>query len=226
MQILRKSDIIKLSAGSADKINTGEYFMKKAVFIAAVAVASCIILTSCGAQSTKAVPNDSTEPIISAQTTDILNTSAAFEDFREAYVGILGKCAADAVSDDMKPCEYTLYDINKDGTPELILKRGTCEADYMFEFYTYTNGKAALLGEYRGDHSGLYALENKNGVYIQFAHMGCESIDIISIKDGKIVSEAYLAEVYREPDEDYTDLAGYLEATPADNTSAILDYTA
>ena len=32
---------------------------------------------------------------------------------------------------------YSLFDVDKDGVPELFLKTGTCEADYQFEIYSF-----------------------------------------------------------------------------------------
>lgn len=41
--------------------------------------------------------------------------------------------------------EYALYDLNTDGTPELIVGFGTREKTSNYYFYTYTDGKAKLI---------------------------------------------------------------------------------
>lgn len=62
------------------------------------------------------------------------------------------KTLLDANCDD----EYFTYDIDKDYIPELWIKSGTCEADYILLIYKYT--KDGVKKVYRGGagHSGFY----------------------------------------------------------------------
>lgn len=46
-------------------------------------------------------------------------------------------------------CDYFLVDMNNDGTPELFVKSGHCEADFMLNAYTITNGRIREI--YRTD---------------------------------------------------------------------------
>lgn len=46
--------------------------------------------------------------------------------------------------------EYCVYDMNKDGIKELIVKTGTCEADYVYRFYSCEYGKIITLGTFSG----------------------------------------------------------------------------
>jgi hypothetical protein len=43
---------------------------------------------------------------------------------------------------------YTIYDINKDGIPELIYNDGMYEAARQFHVYTYQNGKVVFVGSH------------------------------------------------------------------------------
>ena len=52
--------------------------------------------------------------------------------------------------------EYCVYDMNKDGIKELIVKTGTCEADYVYRFYSCEYGKIITLGTFSGGSAGLY----------------------------------------------------------------------
>lgn len=58
--------------------------------------------------------------------------------------------------------EFSLYDMNNDGIPELIEKTGTCEADYIYNFITYRNGTIVNIGSDNAGHSALYK-DNKTG---------------------------------------------------------------
>lgn len=63
-------------------------------------------------------------------------------------------------------CEYYIYDINNDGTYELILHTGTCEQDRTYTFYSYNNGKAVELGSDNAWHAGLY--NDKSGNLVSY----------------------------------------------------------
>ena len=80
---------------------------------------------------------------------------------------------------------YLVYDIDKDGTPELIVKIGTCEADYHGGIYTYRDGRAFQVGEELGlGHSSFYSDPGENGIILMYGHMGYASVSRISITDG------------------------------------------
>lgn len=76
----------------------------------------------------------------------------------------------DYAEDENVSCEYFLYDITKDGIPELWIKAGTCEADYILMVYTYENGLYKTICEKPAGHSVFY----KGSDYIlqQYAHQG------------------------------------------------------
>lgn len=104
--------------------------------------------------------------------------------------------------------EYYLYDMNCDGTNELILQTGTCEGDFIFRFYTITDGKAEEVGQTEAFHSGLFRCES-GGLYRQVVHMGYEEIYQITMSSGKI-SEKSISQKTLESEDSYTELPGPL----------------
>ena len=62
-------------------------------------------------------------------------SAAAENGWQEAYRGVLDELVRNRDpqyrNDVAIESSYLLYDVDKDGTPELIMKTGTCEADYM-----------------------------------------------------------------------------------------------
>ena len=72
--------------------------------------------------------------------------------------------------------QYTLVDINNDGTKELVLVTGTCNADAKFTFYTYKDGKAVKLGENGYCYSGLYKMNDGNYLKQVYGHGGYQMV--------------------------------------------------
>lgn len=80
------------------------------------------------------------------------NAIAAYKEVAAVYQKIPGLCSV----------EFSLYDMNNDGIPELIEKTGTCEADYIYNFITYRNGTIVNIGSDNAGHSALYK-DNETG---------------------------------------------------------------
>lgn len=98
---------------------------------------------------------------------------------------------------------YFLTDITGDGIPELWIKYGTCEADYMLDVYTYDNtGLRRILSTGAG-HTGYEGYKDGNYVLAISAHMGYEVIHRISYS-GKRLHETKTFESEDEM-EDYID---------------------
>lgn len=109
-------------------------------------------------------------------------------------------------------CWYFFFDINRDGTPELWVKTGTCEADYMLHVYTYDNGMRQIY-EGGAGHSSFYS--GTNYIIQICAHMGYSSWSKIyydgKIKEKEIFSE-YIegsADDYKEPKEPFIQMKAY-----------------
>ena len=87
---------------------------------------------------------------------------------------------------------YLVYDIDKDGTPELVIKTGTCEADYHGWIYAFHDGRAVQVGEVLGlGHSSFYSDPGENGIILMYGHMGYASAERISIGDGYTAETLY-----------------------------------
>ncbi|MDP4109737.1 MAG: hypothetical protein Q8878_06885 [Bacillota bacterium] len=78
-------------------------------------------------------------------------------------------------------CQFCLYDMNKDGFPEFILKTGGCEAAYKYTVYTVVEDKLINCGELNGSHSSLYT--NGSGRFVRYeGHMGVYNIDVSKLE--------------------------------------------
>jgi len=103
---------------------------------------------------------------------------------------------------------YLVYDIDKDDTPEMIIKTGTCEADYHGWIYSFRDGRAFQVGETLGlGHSSFYSDPGENGIILMYGHMGYASASRISIQDGyseEVLYEDNLNErLQDDPDAEY-----------------------
>ncbi len=106
--------------------------------------------------------------------------------YDEIYTWILDASYVNA--DSPEYCEWTLYDINKDGYLELLVQSGTCNADMEYTVWT-TDGTTALeLGSIYGMVT-LYEYKDGNGIYTDHCNMGYEQVKRVSIDNGMLVEE-------------------------------------
>ena len=104
--------------------------------------------------------------------------------------------------------DYYLFDADQDGTPELFVRRGTCEADYMFYVYTHNGEKAVHIGSFDGGHGGLCTTRDGK-LYREYAHMGVYGLCAV-IWDGTGIvynSDTLIEETISEGS-DYEDIMG------------------
>lgn len=78
---------------------------------------------------------------------------------------------------------YSLYDIDQDGTRELILSFGESNADWTNYVYTLENGVPVSIGNFYSPVL-LYGADDNNGIYSVYGHMGYQKVDRIT-KQGK-----------------------------------------
>lgn len=101
---------------------------------------------------------------------------------------------------------YVLYDIDKDGVPELIVRYGQSEAAYQTCVYGWADGGVSELGGFHSGHSSLYTWPGENAVAFNWGHMGGQYVEKISLADGALTFENVFSE-YVEPEDEYTDIA-------------------
>jgi len=101
---------------------------------------------------------------------------------------------------------YHLYDIDKDGIPEIFIEYGDCEAAYYTKVYTYKNETVILVGDYHSGHSCLYTWPEENAALYVWGHMGYAEMNKISIADGELAFKSVLKEdISENPDAGYTE---------------------
>ena len=124
----------------------------------------------------------------------------------DAYIQVLDEHLRANADRGFFKCEYFLYDITGNGTPELWIKSGTCEADYMLYIYTNDNDLKKIHEGYAG-HSCFFA--GKDYVIQMCAHMGFStwykitynrSIRIVEVWNEKTNDD------YKMPSEDYIEM--------------------
>ncbi|WP_029319172.1 zinc-ribbon domain-containing protein [Butyrivibrio sp. AE3004] len=132
---------------------------------------------------------------------------------------------------------YCLYDIDKDGIPELFIRYGHDEASYHGVVYTYRDGALKVVeNSLPLGHTYLESDPGENGVLLCFGHMGYGGITRAVLKGEMLEYEELLNEdlnekiekgedvSYTEPDE-LVPGAYYLEEYSADNILPIKIYS-
>lgn len=115
---------------------------------------------------------------------------------------------------------YFLTDITGDGIPELWVKYGTCEADYMLDVYTYDKSGLRRILHTGASHSGYYGDHNGKYVIAQNAHMGYEMHNRITYS-GKKLHEKKIYESPGEVENYKTLREPYFEFIPFNKSNAI-----
>ena len=118
--------------------------------------------------------------------------------------------------DTLLPFTYVLYDMDKDGTPELIVRTGYSEADYALYVWTTDADKQPVQvdGSGNGAHTQIYGSENEIGFFINSCHMDTEYIAqyyLTEVNDLKEV-QVYSGEMANEAQSAY----GYYDLTAGD----------
>lgn len=150
------------------------------------------------------------------------------ERIKTSYAQILNTVSADAAQNFEDPCYY-VYDINKDNLPELIIKRGTCEADYRYDVYTYTDYEAVYIGKLPGGHISVCGI-NESGILLYHAHMGYEMIFEGTMDGNKLSHKTIYEEDCNSKEYEYDgnigkfrEGAGYLQRCPNLNDYSLLN---
>ena len=114
------------------------------------------------------------------------------EEWKQAYSAVLEEITSfwEPRKDDLAvEYSYFIYDVDKDGIPELVIKTGTCEADYMAVIYSCREGRAVKIEEVGAGHSSFYGDLNHEGLIIYQGHMGYAYACRYTIHDSRLEAE-------------------------------------
>lgn len=132
----------------------------------------------------------------------------------DAYVDQL-----EALSVGVGECLYFLFDITGDGIPELWVKCGSCEADYMLYVYRYDVNGLSLMYKTSAGHSSFYCGDDY--VIQMMAHMGCNwwyryTLSGSTLDEETVFEESDVADSfeYTYPDEPEVDMYDYETTWP------------
>lgn len=102
-------------------------------------------------------------------------TDATVKSLLSVYKEQLATFVGETINGFTSDTEYYVYDIDKDNIPELIIKHGTCEADYYYSVHTFNGESAQNVGTIMGSHAALASCQS-NGIFCHVAQMGYEFI--------------------------------------------------
>lgn len=108
-----------------------------------------------------------------------------------------------------KNSNYYLYDMNKDGIPELFIVSGDSEATKEISVYTYTDNPnlkyaddIVNVGVFGCGHGNIY-LSNDGQLVIFFAHMGYQHYTYYKLENDWLVRTYYSGDEYIEAGNEY-----------------------
>lgn len=168
--------------------------------------------------------NDYTDfgSLINEEEADDESTDTGTEDIYVAYLNQIEEAYEELskITDELDYMpRFTLYDLDGNGVKELIIKTGTCEADYVCELYTYED-EIIYLGSINGGHSALYLPDEGVGLYSLMAQMGSASLYRVTIENNTVVEEViYQNKEYDDPDE--VEIYEYLETYHVSQTDQL-----
>lgn len=89
---------------------------------------------------------------------------------------------------DCSMCNYSVYDINEDGIPELFLNVGHCEADMVFKVYSFSAETSTVQyhGSVSGSSAAICGIAQKNAFLVHFGKMGYEIITLVTLENGAL----------------------------------------
>ena len=150
--------------------------------------------------------------LVGCATVSAKSTNKTSNDWQEGYISVLDDLRKSVPGYGSNSDEYTadtpegylLYDIDKDGTPEMIVKRGTCEADYTGEIYALTgSGYGLIEADLPLGHTNLYT-DPEGGILFYQAHMGQATLQRATFNVGKLKFEDLFQEGDSEMVDEYT----------------------
>lgn len=127
------------------------------------------------------------------QLDDEVFNAYAKEKWQIAYKDILDSLydGTEYVDSKIKDANYYLYDIDKNGIPELIVKHGIDENDYTSDFYYWDGNEVKYAGEEFSGRLQYYSNPNGNGIIEYSMHMAYGHMTKSCLVDGKIVDDDF-----------------------------------
>lgn len=193
------------------------------------ALALCLLLTACGGETAQMPEQEKNtvpaEEPAQTQEQPEMPKEPVYADWQVAYADFLEELAErvkvlrdtdrpdyDPNTVDLEVGEasgtYVLYDIDKDGVPELLLRYGLGEAGYHTTVYGYRDGAVAELGDVATGHTSLYTWPGENAVAYNWGHMGGHFVDKLSIVDGTLEETKFFEEDnFNDPEKPYTSMS-------------------
>lgn len=206
-----------------------------------LALAACLLLSGCGGDTVPAEQGqppqteqvEQTEPPVVEMIPPVeeLLEHKEVADWQEAYAVFLETKVEEAVWQrdpdnpdydpnwaDLKVNEilgtYVLYDMDKDGIPELLIRYGGAEATYHTTVYGYADGAVTELGDIPSGHSSFYAWPEENAVARNWGHMGGHFVEKIGLAGGSLTVETVFEEGYAAGDEEVTAYTNMADIVP------------
>ena len=120
------------------------------------------------------------------------------------------------------PYTYAMADLNLDGYPELMVKTGNCEANFVYEIWTKgADGKAVKIGTANGFHSQLYYNNQTGLLYGNMCIQDTQCISSYAMASG-ILQETLLCN-WELRNSDYYRQNGYYDLTRMDHVFLLVE---
>ena len=163
-----------------------------------------------------ATPAATTTPATAAPAAHAANTTTG-----DIYTDVIAQYRI-ASDKEVYPYTYAMADLNLDGYPELMVKTGNCEANFVYEIWTKgADGKAVKIGTARGFHSQLYYNDQTGLLYSNMCIQDAQSISSYAMVSGTL-QETLLCN-WGLRDSDYYRQNGYYDLTRMDHVFLLVE---
>lgn len=139
----------------------------------------------------------------------------------DIYTDVIAQYLADSRRD---ACVYSYFmaDLNLDGYPELMVKTGNAEMNFVYEIWTKgTDGKAVKIGTTSGFHSKLYYNDQTGLLYKSICTQDTQSISSYAMVSGTL-QETLLCK-WDLWDNDYYRQNSYYDLTRMDHVFLLVE---
>lgn len=139
----------------------------------------------------------------------------------DIYTDVVAQYRA-ASDKEVYPYSYAMADLNLDGYPELMVKTGNCEANFVYEVWTKgADGKAVKIGTASGFHSQLYYNDQTGLLYSNMCIQDTQCISSYAMVSGTL-QETLLCN-WELRNSDYYRQNGYYDLTRMDHVFLLVE---